>query len=77
MYAGKNFKRALKQAQANADYFGQCYLIMFDTNQNIRIEHCSAPWLVVLTGASQIVYPSNYRGKRNPHDNQPSERIKQ
>ena len=57
MYAGKDFKKAILQAQANADYFDTCYVVMFDTNGNVRIEHCHTPNHVKLTGASVLVRP--------------------
>lgn len=42
MFAGKDKKKAVAQAQANANYFGVPFYVGTDTNGNYRVER--APW---------------------------------
>ena len=57
MYAGKNWSKAIKHAQANANTFKVSYRVFFDTNGNIQIERAEIGTEHVANGWDEIVYP--------------------
>ena len=66
-YAGNDFAKAKKQAQANADYFAEPYVVFRDSSGRLRVERTSSAGTVAMRDGTVVrpnaaKYRSEYYG---------------